>query len=335
MRSWIVSPLGHHAPTAEITLCSVSFNSRPWLELNWQLAHRRNPATRIDWLIAENSPPQAPLRLLPNESRFRVVPGAAFERRAYGSGSYHHGRGMNRTLPHIATRFALFCDPDFFIVRENWIHAVIQHMTEHGIGILGVPWHPRWTHKVRYFPCVHCMFVDLEVTPVETLDFTPDIDGMPGYARTTGSTGSRWRLKLPDPLKLRRRRRIGSSRDVSWRIHDRYASDPGVRIECLRPVFRTGGRARDRLERFLPDRWSLLPQQADYYHRSRLQGTRAARSRRTGLGGVCLAGPTFRLPRALPAKAEGPGVSGRPLGGGAGGVAGAGRSDSRVRLATI
>ena len=93
---------------------------------------------------------------------------------------------MNRTLPHIATRFALFCDPDFFIVRENWIHAVIQHMTEHGIGILGVPWHPRWTHKVRYFPCVHCMFVDLEVTPVETLDFTPDIDGMPGYARTTG-----------------------------------------------------------------------------------------------------------------------------------------------------
>ena len=51
----------------------------------------------------------------------------------------------------------------------------------------------------------------------------------------------------------------------SWRIHDRYASDPGMRIECLQPVFRTGGRARDRLERFLPDRWSLLPQQADYF----------------------------------------------------------------------
>ena len=92
---------------------------------------------------------------------------------------------MNRTLPHIATRFALFCDPDFYIVHENWIHAVIQHMTERGIGILGVPWHPRWTHKVRYFPCVRCMFVDLELVPVETLDFTPDIDGMPGYARAT------------------------------------------------------------------------------------------------------------------------------------------------------
>ena len=252
-------------PSAKITLCSVSFNSRPWLEVNWRLAHNRNPATPIDWLIAENSPPQAPLRLLHDESRFRVVPGAAFERRAYGSGSYHHGRGMNRTLPHIATRFALFCDPDFFIVRENWIHAVIQHMTEHGIGILGVPWHPRWTHKVRYFPCVHCMFVDLEVAPVETLDFTPDIDGMPGDGRTAGSTSSRRRLKLPDPLKLRRRRRIGTSRDVSWRIHDRYASDPGMRIECLQPVFRTRGWARGRLERLLPDRWSLLPQQADYF----------------------------------------------------------------------
>lgn len=264
MRPWTVSVTGHIVPSAEITLCSVSFNSRPWLEVNWQLVRNRNPAIPIDWLVAENSPPQAPLRLLPDDLRFRVVPGATFEQRAYGSGSYHHGRGMNRMLPHITSRFALFCDPDFYIVHENWIDAVIRHMMKHGIGILGVPWHPRWTHKVRYFPCVHCMFVDLETVPIETLDFTPDIDGMPSSARTI-TANKAVRLKLPDPLKLRRRRRIGSSRDVSWRIHDRYASDAGVRNECLQPVFRAGGRMRERLERLLPDRWSLLPQRQAYF----------------------------------------------------------------------
>ena len=250
-----------------LTICSVSFNSGPWLDLNRQLTVALNPGVTFSWVVAENSPVDSSLRVSPELSGFRIIPGAAFERRAYGSGSYHHGRGMNETLPHIRTRYALFCDPDFYIVRAGWIQAMLRHMQEQDVAILGVPWHPRWVHKRRYFPCVHCMFVDLAAVPAETLDFTPDIDGVPAYARTAGDRASTFgRMKLPDPLKLRKRRHIGTSRDVSWRIQDRYADDPGVRIECLQPVLRSDlSRLRQRVEGLLPDRWSLLPQRPGYF----------------------------------------------------------------------
>lgn len=262
-----MSPPGSQDGTPSLTICSVSFNSGPWLELNRQLTVALNPGAAFVWLVAENSPSHSTLRVLPEASGFQIIPGATFEQRAYGSGSYHHGRGMNETLRHVSTRYALFCDPDFYIIQADWIQAVLRHMQDRDLAILGVPWHPRWVYKSRYFPCVHCMFVDLAAVPVETLDFTPDIEGIPGYARAAGDRASALgRIKLPDPLKLRKRRHIGMSRDVSWRIQHRYAGDPRVRTECLQPVFRPAlSRLRRRGEGLLPDRWSLLPQRPGYF----------------------------------------------------------------------
>lgn len=250
-----------------LTICSVSFNSGPWLELNRRLTIALNPNEAFTWLVAENSPTSSSQRVLPDITGFQVIPGAAFEQRVYGSGSYHHGRGMNTLLRHISTRYALFCDPDFYIIQHNWIHTVLRHMQEGDLAILGVPWHPRWVYKSRYFPCVHCMFVDLAAVPVENLDFTPDIEDIPGYARAASDQANATsRVKLPDPLKLRKRRHIGTARDVSWRIQHRYADDRMVRTECVQPVFRPAlSRLRRQVETLLPDRWSLIPQRPGYF----------------------------------------------------------------------
>jgi hypothetical protein len=251
----------------EITVCSVSFNSRPWLEMNHGFAQRLNPCVDLNWLVAENSPAQSLLSLSEADSRFEVWPGAAFEQRIYASGSYHHGRAMNMLLPHVKTRFALFCDPDFYIVKPGWVTESIAHMTSSDLAAFGVPWHPRWVYKNRYFPCVHCMFVDLERLPIEYLDFEPDYPGIPAHARDPDrSDGSTPKSKLPDPLKLRKRRHIGTSRDVGCRIAARLATEPHLRTECLQPVFRPQGQRLARCaDWLLPDSLSLVPKRRGYF----------------------------------------------------------------------
>lgn len=250
-----------------LTICSVSFNSRPWLEVNRELVQRLNPGVDLVWLVAENSPADSPLKLPESNSGFEILPGAKFEERIYASGSYHHGRAMNLLLPSVRTRFALVCDPDFFIIKAGWSTEIVAHMISNGLAIIGVPWHPRWIYKNRYFPCVHCMFVDLDRVPIEAMNFEPDYPGIPAHARDpTHADRPRGGLRLPDPFKLGKRRLIATSRDVGWRIADRLGGDPALRSECLQPVYRPRGqwlaRAADRL---LPDGLSLVPKKPGYF----------------------------------------------------------------------
>ena len=261
-----------------LTICSVSFNSRPWLELNRDLARHLNPGLEFSWVVAENSPSHSQLRLASNDPGFVVIAGAEFEQRAYASGSYHHGRGMNFTLRHVTTRYALFSDPDFFVIRPGWMNALMEHMRLHRLAVLGVPWHPRWAYKHRYFPCVHCMLVDLEQVPVAWLDFQPDYERVPPHARQPEPTDRLprtrrfWRPKLPDPFRFRKRRHIGQSRDVSWRIAQRVGAQPGTRVECLQPVFRPERQGLSQaVERFLPDRWCLVPKRPGYFTERRFK----------------------------------------------------------------
>lgn len=250
-----------------ITICSVSFKSRPWLEINQELTSQLNHGTEFIWLVAENSPPESELSLTPEDSRFQVHPGADFERRVYASGSYHHGRAMNLLPQRIKTRFALFCDPDYYIVKVGWIQEVLEHMATRKLAVFGAPWHPKWVYKNRYFPCVHCMFVDLERVAINELDFEPDYARIPGHARNSADDhhAHAWG-KLPDPLKFRKRRYVGTSRDVSWRIATRLGAVPDLGVECLQPVFHPRGERLARsIDWALPDRLALVPKKRNYY----------------------------------------------------------------------
>jgi hypothetical protein len=261
------------ASQTAITICSVSYNSKPWLEINWELASRLNPGADLTWLVAENSPPGSNLRVDTVDPHVKVLPGAAFERRVYASGSYHHGRAMNLLVHYIRSRFVLFCDPDFYIVKTGWVSEILKHMTAGGLAVFGAPWHPKWVYKQRYFPCVHCMFVDLERVRKKDLDFEPDYESVPAHARDPADSKQMksW-AKLPDPLKLRKRRYIGTSRDVSWRIGARLSGDPSLRMECLQPVFHPRG---ERLPRYvdwlMPDRLSITPKRKSYFTERRFQ----------------------------------------------------------------
>lgn len=246
-----------------LSICTVSYESATWLALNRELVTLLNPNATFRWWVAENTPEGGPERLEPHTAGFDVAPGAPFEPRPYGAGSYHHAAGLARLLPHVESRFLLVLDPDFFIVRREWISEVLQYMVSAEVAVLGAPWHPSRVSKIRYLPCAHCTFLDLERVDLASLDFSPDYESGP-EARPDEERRSRW--SGVDPLRLAKRRRIGTSRDTGWRLQERWAHAPGLRVECLQPVFRPAPWKRA-WEACFPEHLSLVPRRPGYFHR--------------------------------------------------------------------
>jgi putative sugar O-methyltransferase len=92
-------------------------------------------------------------------------------------GSYQHAAALNRFIREqdFKTRYLLILDPDFFILRENWITEVCKHIETKKLWFFGATWHPKWFSKYRYFPSVHCMLIDTHNVKCQELDFTPDL----------------------------------------------------------------------------------------------------------------------------------------------------------------
>ena len=78
-----------------------------------------------------------------------------------------------RSSSAVTTRFLLILDPDFFIVRRDWIADCLAHMQAHELSFFGAAHHPRRPTKFRYFPSVMCTFVDLSRVDRHDLDFNP------------------------------------------------------------------------------------------------------------------------------------------------------------------
>jgi len=245
-----------------LTICTVSFDSRRYLESSWKLISRLNE-NNDNWqfIIVNNNPEIPDSKVLGiSDGRCNIIKGFSLDEipDRNGRNSYHHGVALNKGIRHIKTRFALIVDPDFYIVRKSWINDVVTYMLKKDIVFFGAPWHPRWYAKQRYFPCPHCLFIDLGRVNVNELDFIPD-----SFFIGTISHGNE-------------RESIGSSKDTGYRISNKYSQvKSGLRYECVVPVFRpasdicinshTLGWTNRVIEYFLPDRLCYIPKRTGYY----------------------------------------------------------------------
>jgi hypothetical protein len=279
-----------------VTVCSVSFHNARHLELNWNVTSRLNPMQRLMWVVTANTPSDADDLATLGAGHFVVARGSAFDPGRPRPASYHHGIGLNTAMELVRTRFALILDPDFYIVRANWVADVIQHMQANGLAFLGVPWHPKWHTKYRYFPCVHCLFVDLTQVKAESLDFRPGPGG-PGTEKPAWKALASASLKrrLPSSLlhvlqNLRGRMAIGASEDTGHYVYREYARSHTIRSECLTPVYRHASdypvvshRAFSRaIDGLLPDRFSYRPKRTGYFAESGFRELRNADARLHG-----------------------------------------------------
>ncbi|MFA5998228.1 MAG: CDP-glycerol glycerophosphotransferase family protein [Candidatus Paceibacterota bacterium] len=268
----------------ELTICTVSFGHKDLIEANIELTGKMNPGRDIRWIIVENTPDdKSGTFTLGERGNIKVIKGIQNDFKGVGSASYHHASGLNRVMGEVTTRYALVLDPDFFILRKNWAKDIMSHMERYKLAFFGVPYNPKRYMKYRGFPCIHCMFIDLDKVNKEEIDFnpsykqsSPDVSNravMPkdgGVARNFFNT-----LKRHVRIALKRSSIIGSSRDTGYGLFERFHTAENIRSECATPVFKPhsssikpswiGSVANAAIERFLPENLCYLPKDHGYY----------------------------------------------------------------------
>jgi len=244
---------------SDLTILSVyhSRESRELLFINGELTKKLNPGINIQWLVADSTPDGLSDTA---ERGFTVIRGAEKHNflPKWIRPSFQHAESLNLLLPRIRTRFALVLDIDFFIVYPQWAREIVSHMQEAELGFFGVPWHPIYYRKFRYFPSHHSLFIDGHKVRLDTLDFKPQYD----FSLKKRPLGSFLR-----GIVMRERGRIGQSRDTGYAIFSKYANGD-VGYECAVPVWETRASFIDKL---LPDRFSYLPKNSGYFSRSGFQ----------------------------------------------------------------
>ena len=246
----------------QLTILTVSYKSADLLRLNLALVNSLNSSDTYRWLIVENTAAGDPAKLPDTEQGFSVIQGPPHNPDIFAAGSYHHAEGLNLGIEHVDTPYVLVLDPDFFITRKAWMENTIAHMQKQQLAFLGVPWNPGRPTKFRYFPAVHCMFIDLTRISKESLDFRPDHENSPGYL----ASKSRRKHKLGKIYKQvlqPKRLRIGSSRDTGWKIYDQYYQSFGNATECMNPVYRPNP-IHKFLDSLLPEQFSIEPGKKSY-----------------------------------------------------------------------
>lgn len=270
-----------------MTVCSVSFDSQDYLQLNWQLTQELNNQQNCQWIIAENTPNwSASNKYTMAGDRCLIIQGTMPDPNL--APSYHHAAALNKVLGFVKTRFILILDPDFYIVRRGWIEEIIQYMKSRNLSFFGVPWNPRWYTKYRYFPCVHCLFIDLEQFAQTSIDFTPDLlsakevkyskkKSIKKSIKDQPKLLSYFLDTLSKQFQISRRVSIGLSHDTGHRIFEQYVDRLEFKRECAVPVFCPQADIlypeqlswfNQLYEQFLPDHLCFIPKQKGYYTES-------------------------------------------------------------------
>ena len=270
--------------------------------MNLALTQKINSEIEIpDWIIIENSDENSSERLSADDQYFTVVNGEPRKQIGRAVGSYNHASGLNKALELVSTRYGLFIDPDFFIVRPNWIREIVDYMHSRHLSFFGVPYHPDRPSKYRYFPCVICLFIDFTRISKTELDFSPEINEMenisllsfrdlieralnrqnPNWNHLSSKiTASMAREILLDRIISRLNRqiadlfRLGRSRDTGWQIYqsfygrNKYLFESAVPV-WKNPLFTTPSSLSERARQFmvrwvLPDRISPYPKNKSY-----------------------------------------------------------------------
>jgi hypothetical protein len=199
-------------------------------------------------------------------------------------GSYHHASGLNIALENVTTRYAIVVDPDFYVVRPNWVREIIEHMTRNDLAVFGAPWNPRWYQKFRYFPCTHLMVIDLHKLPYKPDMLAPDLVRPGGkyislfwqqypelraQGRKATIKGLIKNARTAIKEDLRQRTTIAMSRDTGYTLAGEFAKRRDLKAGLVTPVYKPtdgfvpttvfGPQRNPLLDALVPDHLCYLP----------------------------------------------------------------------------
>jgi hypothetical protein len=268
-----------------LTIITVSYCHKALIEFNIEFVKQMNPDAEAKWIIVENTPKDENDRLeIGDFKEGIVVEGVPNTFMGVAAASYHHASGLNTALKKVETKYALILDPDFFIVRKNWINDVLVHMKINSLTFFGAPYNPKRYMKYRYFPCIHCMFIDLSKIDKGKIDFTPQYKQqnnsgnkkiITSHAKNNLVISFLENIKHHLRILLKRKSIIGSSMDTGYKIFNDFYNLAAIKNECLQPVF---GKNLPQIkpmylkwstnllvEKCLPENFCYIPKKIGYY----------------------------------------------------------------------
>lgn len=176
-------------PRFDCTVVAVSFNSRWCIAENVRLAAGLNQGAILPWIVVENSPQDSSERYESINPAIQVVDGDP--KPPDKSTSWHHAQSLHRALESVSTRYVVLIDPDYFVIRPEWVEDITNHMAHNKLAVFGSPNHPlrfRIGRVVRYVPVVTFLVIDLHRIPVTDIDMRPDMDNLRGITNQTTSS---------------------------------------------------------------------------------------------------------------------------------------------------
>ena len=87
--------------------------------------------------------------------------------------SIFHSKGLSLGLKNSNSKYLLIIDPDFFVIRKNWIKNIIEYMEEKNIDLFSSPYHPVKDWTKPFTPCVYFMILNTEKINKNKLNFNP------------------------------------------------------------------------------------------------------------------------------------------------------------------
>jgi hypothetical protein len=256
------------ATADDLSVVSVVYGDKWCLDLHRRVAAELNGSREARWYAVRNLPPH-PADAWTGDERYETIDGAELAREQAAepqARSIHHALGLAVGARGIRTRYVLFVDADFFVLRTGWYSDVVGRMRDRGLAFFGAPYHPRTPAKLRYFPCAVAVCIDTEQVDAAALDWRPAVGA--GRRRVADAlwepllrrAGAGWRIG------------IEASVDTGIAVYERHRDRRSFRAECVVPVF-TAADARSRLreprelllEALLPDRFCTIPRRRGYF----------------------------------------------------------------------
>ncbi len=173
--------------SATPTIISVSYNSWDYLLLNYKLTVNSG-CTNVNWLILDNKPSSLDKKkesyiILSRKNNVKIIPGIEHDDKrldlfeANFRSAAHHTYAINKGIENCDSNIMFIIDPDFFVIRRNWVKDIIERLYLNDQQFFGVTWaNNDWnnTRKKWFdFPSPHFQCISCKGINKEDLDFLP------------------------------------------------------------------------------------------------------------------------------------------------------------------
>lgn len=257
-------------------------DSFPIINRNAELIKRKNRNSKFSLYVVDNSKFSGG-KAIPETDNWNLIQGVALPDKVKHSknfASLHHARAINKFFKEIKiqSKYCLIIDPDFYVLKDEWIKAIIENMNKKERILFGAPWHPRWFTKYRYFPCSHFFLFNTHMLPSSSLDFSPPFMSSSNSGQNKNRLkkiiGASRILRILYSLTLLRRQ-IGKSKDTGILIYEKLGKKMIFEesLELLNPV--SGSKDFQKvdhldykigrlIEHLIPEAVSYIPKSKNY-----------------------------------------------------------------------